>query len=53
MLKLDGLTVKLTYEEGKLIEASTRGDGDTGEVVTHNVRGISGIPQNIPYPGDW
>lgn len=49
MLKLDGLTVKLTYEEGRLVEAATRGDGDTGEVVTHNVRGISGIPQCIPY----
>lgn len=49
MLKLDGLTVKLTYEDGKLAQAATRGDGDTGEVVTHNVRGISGIPQNIPY----
>ncbi len=49
MLKLDGLTVKLTYEDGKLIEASTRGDGDTGEIITHNVRGISGIPQHIPH----
>lgn len=49
MLKLDGLTVKLTYEEGKLLEAATRGDGDIGEVVTHNVCGISGIPQHIPY----
>ena len=49
MLKLDGLTVKLTYEDGKLAEAATRGDGDTGEVVTHNVRGISGIPQHIPH----
>lgn len=49
MLKLDGLTVKLTYEEGKLAQAATRGDGDIGEVVTHNVCGISGIPQHIPY----
>ena len=49
MLKLDGLMVKLTYEDGKLIEASTRGDGDTGEIITHNVRGISGIPQHIPH----
>ena len=44
MLKLDGLTVKLTYERGELIEAATRGDGDTGEVITHNVCSISGIP---------
>ncbi len=47
MLKLDGLTVKLTYEYGGLVEASTRGDGDEGEVITHNVRGITGIPQNF------
>lgn len=44
MLKLDGLTVKLTYEKGLLMEAATRGDGDTGENITHNVLGISGIP---------
>ena len=44
MLKLDGLTLKLTYEGGELIEASTRGDGDVGEIVTHNVCSISGIP---------
>ena len=44
MLKLDGLTVKLTYEGGELIEASTRGDGDVGENITHNVCSISGIP---------
>ncbi len=49
MLKLDGLTVKLTYEGGKLVEASTRGDGDVGEIVTHNTRAISGIPANIQY----
>lgn len=49
MLKLDGLTVKLTYEGGKLIEAATRGDGEVGEDITHNSRGISGIPQTIPY----
>ena len=33
MLKLDGLTIKLTYEGGKLVEAATRGDGDVGEIV--------------------
>ena len=51
MLKLDGLTLKLTYEQGILLEAATRGDGDVGENVTHNVRGISGIPSQIPYKG--
>lgn len=49
MLKLDGLTLKLVYEGGVFLEASTQGDGDKGENVTHNVRGISGIPAQIPY----
>lgn len=49
MLKLDGLTMKLTYENGELIQAATRGDGNEGEVVTHNARGIKGIPLKIPY----
>ena len=49
MLKLDGLTVKLTYEGGVLVEASTRGDGNEGEIITHNARGITGIPTQIPY----
>lgn len=49
MLKLDGLTIKLTYENGMLMEAATRGDGNEGEIVTHNVHGITGIPDLIPY----
>lgn len=49
MPKLDGLTLKLVYEGGMILEASTRGDGDIGENVTHNVRGISGIPAQIPH----
>jgi len=49
MHKLDGLTVKLEYERGSLIQASTRGDGEEGEVVTHNARVIEGIPKQIPY----
>ena len=49
MLKLDGLTVKLTYENGCLAEAATRGDGDEGEDITHNACGIGGIPAQIPY----
>ena len=51
MLKLDGLTIKVTYEQGMILEAATRGNGDEGENVTHNVRGISGIPSQIPYKG--
>lgn len=49
MHKLDGLTIKLEYENGSLIRASTRGDGDVGEIVTHNARAITGIPTEIPY----
>jgi len=49
MHKLDGLTVKLEYENGLLVRASTRGNGDEGEVVTHNARTIDGIPAWIPY----
>lgn len=51
MLKLDGLTMKLTYEGGELVEAATRGDGDVGEIVTHNTRAIGGIPSHIEYEG--
>lgn len=48
MLKLDGLTIKLVYEGGKLTEASTRGDGDVGEVITHNVAAFCNVPMTIP-----
>ena len=48
MLKLDGLTVKLCYENGKLVEASTRGNGETGEDVTHNVPAFCNVPLKIP-----
>ncbi len=44
MLKLDGLTVKLTYENCQLVEASIRGDGYVGEDITHNICSIAGIP---------
>ena len=44
MLKLDGLTVKLTYENGLLTEASTRGDGEVGENILHNIPFIQDIP---------
>ena len=49
MLKLDGLTIKLTYEGGNLMEAATRGDGNEGEIITHNARAITGIPSKIPF----
>lgn len=49
MLKLDGLTVKLVYENSQLVEASTRGDGDIGEMVTHNIPAFYNVPLKIPY----
>lgn len=49
MLKLDGLTCSLRYENGELISAETRGDGVEGEDITHNARVVKNIPQKIPY----
>ncbi len=50
--KLDGLTVVLTYEEGKLIKAVTRGNGEIGEVITSNARVFKNVPVIIPYKGN-
>ena len=49
--KFDGLTVNLTYEDGKLIQAATRGNGAVGEVVTEQVKTIRSVPLSIPYKG--
>lgn len=49
MLKLDGLSCRLTYKDGKLFRAETRGNGIEGEDITHNARVISSIPKKIPY----
>ncbi|MFF1715690.1 NAD-dependent DNA ligase LigA [Streptomyces sp. NPDC058268] len=46
-LKVDGLAVNLTYEDGKLTRAATRGDGRTGEDITPNVRTIADIPDRL------
>ncbi|TCL69986.1 DNA ligase (NAD+) [Hydrogenispora ethanolica] len=47
-LKIDGLTVALTYQDGQLLRAATRGDGEVGEDVTANVRTIRSIPLRLP-----
>jgi DNA ligase (NAD+) len=49
--KLDGLTIALTYEGGVLAKAVTRGDGETGEVVTHNAETFINLPVSIPFKG--
>ena len=49
--KLDGLTVVLTYENGKLSKAVTRGNGEVGEVVTNNAKTFVNLPLSIPYQG--
>ncbi len=47
--KLDGLTVVLTYENGELHNAVTRGNGEVGEVITNNVKTFVNVPKVIPY----
>ncbi|MEG1877741.1 MAG: NAD-dependent DNA ligase LigA [Lachnospiraceae bacterium] len=49
--KLDGLTVVLTYSEGKLAKAVTRGNGEVGEVITNNAKVFKNIPLSIAYQG--
>ena len=51
MWKMDGSTVQLTYFEGKLVNAATRGDGVIGGDITHNAPFIHGIPMNIKEKG--
>ena len=46
-LKFDGLAINLRYERGELVQAATRGDGETGEDVTHTVRMIASVPKRL------
>ena len=50
--KLDGLTIVLTYEGGKLVKAVTRGNGEIGEVITPNARVFANIPLTIGFQGE-
>lgn len=50
--KLDGLTIVLTYSDGKLAKAVTRGNGEIGEVITNNARTFKNVPLNISYKGE-
>lgn len=50
--KLDGLTIVLTYKEGKLFKAVTRGNGEVGEVITNNAKVFKNIPLQIAYQGE-
>ena len=49
--KMDGLTIVLTYDNGTLVKAVTRGNGEIGEVITPNARAFANIPVNISYKG--
>ncbi len=50
--KMDGLTVVLTYQDGELAKAVTRGNGEIGEVITANARQFKNLPLRIPYTGE-
>ncbi len=50
-MKLDGLSIILTYEDGILTKALTRGNGEVGEVITNNARTFRNLPGRIPYKG--
>ena len=51
--KLDGLTVLLTYEDGELVQAETRGNGELGELITHNAKVFDNIPLHIDHVGHF
>lgn len=49
--KFDGLTINLTYEDGKLAQAATRGNGEVGEGILAQIRTVQDVPQSIPFRG--
>lgn len=49
MLKMDGLTCSLRYIDGDLVSAETRGNGEIGEDIFHNIKTVKTVPQKIPY----
>lgn len=49
--KMDGLTILLTYEDGELVQAETRGNGTVGEIITHNAKVFENIPMHINLKG--
>ena len=48
MAKMDGLTIRITYRDGAIYRAETRGDGDVGEDVTHNIHVVKDVPITLP-----
>ena len=46
-LKVDGVAVAVTYEEGRLVQAATRGNGHVGDDITHNIRTVLGVPLRL------
>ena len=52
MGKMDGLTCRITYNDGVLVRAETRGDGRVGEDITHNIKTVSGVPLTIPFKSE-
>lgn len=52
-LKEDGLTIRLTYQNGKLIKAETRGDGNIGSDITYNIKAFQNVPFEVQYKEDF
>lgn len=52
-LKEDGLTIRLTYENGKLVKAETRGDGNIGSDITYNIKAFQNVPFEVQYKKDF